>query len=101
MFTDINCTIEHNGISFSSGGAILDENGGTVYGDYDTPNYASRGQVTNWHGTIKINANYGKVYRSNFGDKRRSVRFTHDGINYYGVWCSIDWNQSINVRRVR
>lgn len=100
IFIETNCTIKHKGKKFTSGGAFIwpDKTGklrGIVYGDWN------KEQVTNWHGDIKIQATYGPVYRSNFGDKRRSVWFRYVNHNFYGVWCGIDNTQVIRVHEVK
>jgi len=94
------CTLEHNGKTFESGGAFIGVDakgihGGVVYGNCNMP------EVMNWHGDIRVPAKYGRIYRSNMGDKRRHVWFTWKGIKYHGVWCSIDWSQIVRVREIK
>ena len=110
MFIDQNCTIEHNGQTFESGGAFIAERAdtgklaGVVYAQWADPKtdpHITGGYITNWHGDIKIRAYFGREYRSNFGDKRRSVWFTYKGREMFGVWCSTDWNQLVRVREIK
>jgi hypothetical protein len=95
------CTIEHNGQKFENGGSFMlpctdGKWRGLVYADWsDKPE-----TVTNWHGTVKVQARYGRVYRGNMGDKRRHVWFTWQGRNYHGCWCEIDFNQAMRVTEV-
>lgn len=94
------CKFSFEGKTFESGGAFIgkDKNGkhgGRVYGN------ETKMEVSNWHGDIKVKASYGHVFRSNFGDKRRYVWFTWKGISFYGLWCSIDWNQLIPVKECK
>ena len=105
FFVDQNCKFSIQGKEFESGGAWMtkikaqkakDETFiGMVYADDAT------GTVTNWHGTIKIPARFGKVWVSNFGDRRRAVRFQWQGVEMFGVWCSCDSNMAVKVRQVK
>jgi hypothetical protein len=89
------CVIEHDGKKYESGGAFIVDNIGAVYGDW---NFKT---VSNWHGTIKIPARYGKEFKSNMGDKRRHVWFKREGKIFHGVWCAIDNNQLIMVKAIK
>ena len=94
------CVIEYKGKVFELGGSFIgvDKNGvhgGVVYGDWNNQ------VVTNWHGDIKVSAQYGREYRSNMGDKRRHVWFTYKGIRFHGIWYSIEWSQIIRVREIK
>ena len=42
-------------------------------------------------------AHFGYEYKSNFGDKRQSVYFTFEGINYYGIY----YKQNSDIIRYR
>lgn len=105
VFVDQNCTFTAQGKEFESGGAWLtklkaqkakDETFiGMVYADDEA------GTVSNWHGTIKIPARFGPVWVSNFGDRRRTVRFVWQGVQMFGVWCGIEFNQVVKVRQVK
>jgi len=82
---DQDCTIEHEGKKFTSGGAFIgkdknDKFGGIVYA------YESTKQVGNWDGSIKINARFGMTWQNNMGDIRQSVYFTYESVNFYGVY---------------
>lgn len=98
------CKVEFEGKTFESGGAFIGidsktgKHVGYVYGKIDSNKYH---WVTNWHGNIKVNAHFGNVYRSNFGDRRRHVQFRWKGINFHGVWCSIDFNELIKVKEMK
>ena len=94
------CKIDFNGITFENSGAFIgiDVNGlygGCVYGEWE------RKEVTNWHGTLRVKANYGRKYQSNFGDTRCHVWFTWKGVKFHGTWCSIEWNQLIRVKQIK
>ena len=99
-FVDQDCTIEHEGHKFTSGGAFIgvDKNGkhrGTVYGDYDHKT------VSNWDGSIKIPATYYGEHRGNMGDRRIFVRFRYGGRNFFGRWFGMDWSQIVRVRECK
>lgn len=102
-FIDQDCTIEHEGKTFTSGGAFIARRtdtgkfGGIVYAEWrdDKPF-----TVSNWDGDIRMPAQKGKVWLSNFGDKRRSVWFEWNNVKFYGVWCSIDNNQVVRVKEI-
>ena len=84
-FADVKCTIEIEGKKFTSGGAFIgkDKNGkygGLLYA------YEKTNQVGNWDGSIKVNAIFGRGWKSNFGDIRQSVWFTYKGTCFYGVY---------------
>lgn len=104
-FMDQNCMIEHEGQKFESGGAFIALNkktgklGGRVY-THCNPDKGVY-EVSNWHGTIKIKASFGTIWTSNFGDRRRSVYFWYEGKAFYGMWCSIDFNELVSVREIK
>lgn len=84
-FADVECTIEFEGKKFTSGGAFIgkDKNGkygGLLYADEKTK------QVSNWDGSIKINAYFGREWQNNMGDVRQSIWFTYKGIKFYGLY---------------
>ena len=97
---ETDCTIEFEGRKFTSGGAFIgvDKNGkhgGRVYADWN------KREVSNWSGTVKVPAIYGRKFRSNFDDLRRHIWFTWKGINFHGLWCSINWSELVNVKEVK
>lgn len=95
------CIISHEGIDFESGGAFIGKRHdtgklvGIIYAD-DT-----NSQVTNWHGDIKIHAYFGRIFYPNFGDRRRWVHFTYQGIPMAGCWCGMDYNMAVRVKQVK
>jgi len=109
-FIDQDCTIEHNGMKFTSGGAWLCQRKDT--GKFEGLVYVTETisgdknqfrdyHVTNWHGDIKIHCITGKTFYSNFGDRRKYVWFKYNDRYFYGLWCSIDWNQSVYVKEMK
>ena len=99
-FVDQNCTFTFEGKAFTSGGAFLGidkktgKMGGLLYA------FEKDKQVGNWHGTIKINAYFGREYYSNMGDKRQSVYFTWHGKPFYGVYYKTN-SDLIRCREVK
>lgn len=97
---ETDCTIEHNGQTFTSCGSWIVKNPGTgkhfglVYAD------DSRGVVTDWHGKVIVPARFGRVFHGNFGDRRRNVTFTYKGVKFQGMWAGMDYNQAVRVREV-
>lgn len=100
-FMDQQCTIEHEGQVFESGGAYIAKRKDS--GKYSGAVYADdkKGVVTNWHGDIVIPAYFGPVFRGNMGDQRRQVWFTWQGINFTGRWCGMDNNQVVHVQEIK
>ena len=99
-FMDQDCTIEHKGQKFTSGGAFLgiDKNGkmgGCIYGDYDFRH------ITNWDGSIKVPARYYSSHYGSMGDKRVYVQFSYSGKKFFGRWCGMEFNQLITVRELK
>ena len=101
-FIDQNCIFNFQGKSFESGGAFLAINkktgklGGILYAN------SKEKIVSNWHGTIKINAKFGKVFNSNFYQvKRQYCWFTYQGKNFIGINYNCDWQDCISVREIR
>lgn len=95
-FIEQNCTFTVEGKSFTSGGALLDDNGrGIFYA------YPEKRSIGNWHGDMLIPATYGREYRSNFGDRRQTIYFEYNGEKYIGVWYTKNWSQIVRVRRLK
>jgi hypothetical protein len=98
---ETDCTWEHDGKKFTSGGSWIIQNPdtgkhfGLVYAD------DVKGVVTDWHGRVSVPARFGRVFHGNFGDRRRSVTFTYQGIKFQGIWAGMDYNQSVRVREVK
>lgn len=100
-FIDQNCTIEIEGKKFESGGAFLgiDKNGkrgGILYGDWK--DYKT---ISNWDGSISVPAKYYGFHKGNMGDKRCFVRFTYQGVHYFGRWFGIDNSQIVRVKEIK
>lgn len=92
-FVEENCTIEHEGRKFSSGGAWLVEctDGywrGVVYVKPcdANDNGPCGGMVTTWHGKHIAQANFGARYQSTYC-RLRSVSFTYEGLHFTGRYC--------------
>lgn len=104
-FIDQNCVFDFQGKKFESGGAWICKRvdngkfGGRVYATCEKDE--RRGTVQNWHGTLKMPAYFGKIYRSNFGDRRRSVWFTYKNMSFQGMWCNIDYNELVTVKQIK
>ncbi len=99
-FLDQNCTLTHEGRTFESGGAFLGTNpktgrmGGVLYASEKT------GEVTNWHGDIRIPAYYGCTWRSNMGDTRQMVYLAWEGKNFAGIYYK-SGSDIVRVRETR
>lgn len=97
-FVEEDCTITHEGRTFTAGGAWLADcpdgyRRGVVYAN------PGAGIVTDWHGNVIARASYGKPYQGPFCTMQ-SVSFVVDGILYAGRWCP-DWASAVNVRSTR
>jgi hypothetical protein len=94
------CTFEFEGHKFTSGGAYLDANGGTVYighyGDIDTQ---KRNWAITWHGVGIAPLLYHRVYRGNMC-RMAAIAFVYNGVRYYGRY-SYDWKEICNVRAAK
>lgn len=117
-FIEEDCTVTHEGRSFTAGGAWLCDctdgyRRGVVYtkpadpiqakpGDITgpAPSYPRRGIVTDWHGNKIADASFGHPYRGGFGAKMRTVRFTVDGVEYAGRY-GCDWRDAVRVRSTK
>jgi hypothetical protein len=100
VFVDQACKFSFQGRTFEAGGAWIcqEKKSGRLRGLVYV-NETER-TVSNWHGTIKLPARFGPVWRSNMGDKRRSVYFEWAGHLMFGVLCSLDFNQAVKVREI-
>lgn len=101
-FVESDCTIEHEGQKFESGGAWLCHCSdgimrGVVYAKPVKGSYS--GTVTDWHGNHIANARFGPVYRGAFCNMR-AVSFVLDGKRFYGRYCP-DWAEAVRVRSSR
>lgn len=104
VFIEENCTIEHEGKQFTSGGAWLcdcsdGKRRGVVYvnppmnGQYKSCGgamiaCASRGwgNVTTWHGKLIAKAYFGERYQGTYC-RMQSVSFELNGVKYSGRYC--------------
>lgn len=99
LFADVKCTLIFNGMEFTSGGAFLGVDnhgrmGGLLYA------YEEEGMVGNWDGSIKINAVFGRTWRSNFGDERQVVHFEYADRKFWGIYYK-SRSDIIRVKEVR
>ena len=115
-FIENDCTIRHEGKSFTSGGAWICECSdgyyhGIVYvkpDDSDTSPLANgvrlysshlrpcAGSVTTWHGERIAAAQFGARYQSTYC-RMRSVSFEFNGMHFTGRYCP-DTSQAVRVR---
>lgn len=101
MLIDQDCTITHEGVNYTHGGGFILRNKitglyeGVMYGDWD------HNVITNWDGSVKLSATYYGHHRGNMGDKRCYVRFTWQGMRFYGRWCGMDWSQIVRVKQLK
>jgi len=97
-FIESDCSIQHNGQSFTAGGAhICDCSDGYRRGVVYVRPEAK--EVTDWHGNKLATANFGRVYQGNFS-RMQAVTFIHDGITFHGRYCP-DWSQALRVRSTK
>lgn len=105
-FIEDNCTIEHEGESFISGGAYLlqctdRKYRGVVYVDVSNmKNWRGyyHGKVTNWHGDFIADCRV-TYYQGNFCHMAR-LSFELDGRKFIGDYCP-DWAQACKVRSTK
>lgn len=108
-FIEQDCTIEHEGKSYTSGGAYLVEcpdgkHRGVVYVSNALSVHGSRGwlsgyaDITDWHGNKIARCIY-TDYRGNFCKMRR-ISFELDGKKFVGDYCP-DWSQACKVRSTK
>lgn len=92
------CTIEHQGQTFSAAGAILAPCAdgrwrGVVYES------ATSQDVCTWHGKRIARATWGRPYQGNYC-RMQSVRFDWQGMTFIGRYCP-DSSQAIKVRTTK
>jgi hypothetical protein len=115
-FMDEKCTIVHEGREYTNSGAWICKRVDT--GKYEgcvyireKPEWTGCGNVPpigqwprstagNWDGSIQVPCGLGKIYYSNFGDRRRQVWFEWGGMLFHGTWCSIDFNELVHVKQI-
>src|SRR5690349_657416 len=97
-FFETDCTIEHDGKKFTANGAFIvtEQPSGRLVALL----YANDKEhiLTDWHGSLKIPAVFGREWRSNLSDLRQHVSFEHDGHNFSGVWFNKEWNQLVRAK---
>lgn len=105
-FVEQDCSVEFQGKKFESGGAFLlpeSKTGKTSGILYASP---KTGEVTDWHGTLRIKATFGPIWKSAFRDcdgfpqVNQSVSFEHAGKRFRGVWYNREWSEVVRVREV-
>ena len=102
QFIEQDCTFTHEGKQFTSGGSWLCENKKT--GKLEGILYAApkTSEVTSWDGSLRIKAQFGRVFNSNWiNNKRQYCWFPYNGKRFIGINYSVDWNECINVREVK
>jgi hypothetical protein len=94
---ETNCTIEHEGRSYSAAGASLCPCPDSYWRGvvYVKPPAA----VTDWHGNRIASALFGREYRGNFCTMR-AVTFDWNGIRFHGRYCP-DRSQAVGVRSTK
>lgn len=78
-YLETDCTIEHEGRKFESGGAVVTGNAVFVYLKGNT--------VTDWHGKVLGNCrvlSWWRTPRSAYSPRMYSVEFWIDGVRYVG-----------------
>jgi hypothetical protein len=120
-FIEDDCTIEHEGRTFKSGGSWLCDcsdgyRRGVVYVKppkigYDTTHLrriiraggehprSCYGFVTTWHGEQIAGAGFGPIYQGNFC-RMRAVTFTFEGVTFTGRYCP-ESSQAVRVKSTR
>lgn len=106
-FVESDCTITHQGKSFTCGGAWIADctdgrQRGVVYVKPEKPEcgrdrypFACHGIVTDWHGNKIAAAYFGNIYQGNYC-RMRVVTFTHNGRRFSGRYCP-DTSQAVRV----
>jgi len=100
QFIDQSCSINLQGMTFTSDGAFILRNiktnklGGILYA------YPKENKVGNWDGKIKVSAYFGREWYSNMGDKRQAVYFTFNKISFYGVYYKTN-SDIVRVRQIK
>ena len=107
-FIETDCKIEFEGKTFESGGSFLVPNRktgkleGLLYASIKEPeqkaqlntnlgvwplsNWGTKGTVSSWDGSIKIDALFLNEWQSNMGDIRQVVRFEYEGKKFSGIY---------------
>lgn len=102
-FIDSECTITHNGKSYTQGGAWMMKRKDT--GKFEGRVYHTekngRHFVQNWDGSFEVPAIVGRMWRSNMGDRRQSVWFKWNNRYFHGVHCSIDWTELFSAKETK
>lgn len=100
QFIEQDCTITHEGHSFTSGGSWLMTNSKT--GKMQGILYASpeTNEVTSWDGSLRIPAYFGKVFQGNMS-RRQYCWFTYAGKHFVGINYSVDWQECISVKEIK
>ncbi len=104
-FIEQDCTITHEGKSFTASGSWLAERAdkpgtwaGVVYvreGVLRNGSISICHSVGTWHGDFIAVCDLGDIYRGNYC-RMRTVSFTHNGINFHGRYCP-DTSQAVRV----
>jgi hypothetical protein len=99
-FIEQDCTFNFDGRSFESGGSYLLKR--MDDGLFRALLYAHEEDhtVSTWDGTKQWPARFGHVYRSGFGDRRRSVWFVIDGIPFSGTYF-LENSDIVRAKQVR
>lgn len=99
-FVETDCTFEHEGKKFTSGGSWLMKRKDN--GKYEGILYANpeKRQVTSWDGSLVIPATFGKVFQGNIS-KRQYCWFTYQGMHFVGINYSVDWQDCIKVKQIK
>lgn len=88
-FIERECILEHEGRKYESGGAWIGAHrdtgrlGGLLYV------HRTEGQATHvgsWGDSLRLDAYFGRTWRSGWGDERQVVYFTYVERPFYGIW---------------
>lgn len=98
QFVEENCTITHEGKSFSSGGAYLIKNAkGKLEGIlYQYPEHT----IGDWKGSFKIPYVVLNRWIGNLGNKCELVSFEYLGKRFHGINYSTDNQDLVRVHEV-
>lgn len=75
--------------------------GETFYYYYTEPEDYKHGTVSNWPGSLKINAYYHKEGRHNLAGKRIDFWFKYKGNLFWGYVLNPDFNQVARIKRIK
>lgn len=83
-YTETNCTIEHEGQSFTNNGAFVSDQYLIAYPDTET-----RGELKDWHGNVIGRCNVLSSWRINswLSSHMFSYECFVDGVRYVGRGC--------------